>query len=208
MNDDMSTEPEDERETELSSISAIFPELLLHSQEPFSASIDIPVTPSLPLQVAFPEASDGVPVAIIDTEGGKEPRRETHLLSHLPSIHLEITLPEGYPATNPPSFKLSTSPQWLSGAVLDRLVSDGLRLWEEFGHGQVVYAYIDHLQQAAESSFGILGDSEYLQVSQDLKISLLDFDIKAKRAAFEKETFDCGVCLGEENLVPLRPSND
>ena len=98
-------------------------------------------------------------------------------------------------------FDLSTTPQWLPTAVLERLQADGTRLWEELGHDQVVFAYIDHLQQGAENTFGVLNGNETLQVSQELKIALLDFDINAKRAAFEKETFTCGVCLGKRDVL-------
>ena len=201
MDGDTERDMEDERQVELSSISAIFPEIILDAQDPFSASIDLPVTPSTPLPVVFPEFSDGTLVAN-ESRDESQPRLETHLLSHLPSLHLKITLPKGYPASEPPIFRLSTTPQWVPDAVFDRLSSDGRRLWEEFGHDQIVFSYIDHLQQAAENTFGVLGEKETLEVSQDLKISILDFNIQAKRAAFEKETFDCGVCLGESGRMP------
>jgi E3 ubiquitin-protein ligase RNF14 len=214
---DDTADVEDEREIELSSISAIFPEIALDPLDPFSASIDLPVTPSLPLPVAFPEPSEGPNKIRNDPEthivwpfqlrnarndrDDPETRLETHHLSHLPNLHLRINLPKGYPSSSPPSFDLSTTPQWLSTAVLQRLQADGMRLWEELGHDQVVFAYIDHLQQGSENTFGVLDGNETLQVSQDLKIALLDFDINAKRAAFEKETFTCGVCLGKRGLL-------
>lgn len=179
---------EDERQTELSSVAAIFPEIILDPQDPYSASIDLPVVPSDPLPVRC-ESAVGASV-------GTGQARETHYLGHLPDLRLEITLPEGYPASRAPNVRLSTSPSWLSGTILRLLKADGRRLWEDLGHDQVVYAYIDHLQQASESAFGVLGDRECLQVSADLMISLLDYDINARRAAFEKETFECGVCLG------------
>lgn len=216
MTDD-TADMEDEREIELSSIAAIFPEIALDPLDPFSVSIDLPVTPSLPLPVVFPELSEGLNNTRNDPEpqlelpfrlrndrhdrNDPETRLETHYLSHLPSLHLRINLPKGYPSSQPPVFDLSTTPQWLSTTVLARLQADGINLWEELGHDQVVFAYIDHLQQGAENTFGVLEGGETLQVSQDLKIALLDFDINAKRAAFEKETFTCGVCLGKRGLL-------
>ncbi|KAI9746380.1 MAG: translation termination inhibitor protein itt1 [Claussenomyces sp. TS43310] len=189
---------EDEREIELSAISAIFPELELDSLDPFSAAIDLPVAPSFPVSVSFPESSDGAPVSANLAEIQVHPvlaANELHVLSHLPSLHVHITLPQGYPADRPPIFDVSTIPPWLSEDVLTRLKKDGERIWDEFGHDQVVYAYIDHLQQAAENVFGVADDNQHLQISQDHKIAILDYDIQAKRAAFERETFDCGVCL-------------
>jgi E3 ubiquitin-protein ligase RNF14 len=213
---DDTSDMEDEREIELSSISAIFPEITLDPLNPFSASIDLPVSPSLPLPVVFPEPSEGPNNIRNDSEpqfelpfrlrGGRhnrndpETRLEIHYLSHLPSLRLRINLPKGYPSSQPPVFDLSTTPQWLSSTVLERLQADGLNLWEELGHDQVVFAYIDYLQQGAENTFNMLEGKETLQVSQDLKIALLDFDINAKCAAFEKETFTCEVCLGKRSL--------
>jgi E3 ubiquitin-protein ligase RNF14 len=216
---DDTADVEDEREIELSSISAIFPEITLDALDPFSASIQLPVTPSLPLPVVFLEPTEGpnnirndpgpqfeLPFRLINDghdRNDHDTRLETHYLSHLPSLHLRISLPKGYPSSQPPVFDLSTTPQWLSATVLERLQVDGIRLWEELGHDQVVFAYIDHLQQGAENAFGLLDGRETIQVSQDLKIALLDFDINAKRAAFEKETFTCGVCLGKRNIAGI-----
>jgi len=216
MTDD-TADMEDEREIELSSISAIFPEIALDPLDPFSASIDLPVNPSLPLPVAFPESAEGLnnirnhsepqlelPFRLRNDGHDRndlETQLETHYLSHLPSLHLRINLPKGYPSSQPPVFDLSTTPQWLSPTVLERLQADGLNLWEDLGHDQVVFAYIDYLQQSAENTFGVLEGNETLEVSQDLKIALLDFDMNAKRAAFERETFTCGVCLGKRSLL-------
>jgi E3 ubiquitin-protein ligase RNF14 len=195
---------EDEREVELSSIIAIFPEIVLDAQDPFSASIDLPVKPSSPVTVLFPAPSDGTPPQSTNSAhenvlpaNGPRNNVELHHLSYLPSLQLHINLPEGYPEKHPPKFELSTTPPWLSQPTLEQLQADGERMWEEFGHGQVVFAYIDHLQQSAENAFGMMADGETLEIPQDYKISLLDYDIKATQAAFEKETFDCGVCLGK-----------
>jgi E3 ubiquitin-protein ligase RNF14 len=211
---DDTVDMEDEREIELSSISAIFPEIALDPSDPFAASIYLPVVPSLPLPVVFPEPSEEPNNIRNDSDpqlefsfhlrndrNDPEPRLETRHLSYLPGLHLRITLPKGYPSSKAPVFDISTTPQWLSTAVLERLQADGVRLWEELGHDQVVFAYIDYLQQSAENIFGVLDGDEPLQVSQELKIALLDFDINAKREAFEKETFTCGVCLGKDMVL-------
>ncbi|KAI9698026.1 MAG: translation termination inhibitor protein itt1 [Candelina mexicana] len=213
---DDSADPEDEREIELSSIAAIFPELVIDPTDPFAASIDLPITPREPLAVFFPPLSDGGPpsglitppssVTVSDGESarksaGKQPLvqslpEEVHYLSHLPPLTLQVTLPNGYPADNPPKVKLFAVPSWLPDTALRSLKDEVNRLWEEYGRDQVLYYIIDHLQQAAERGFDLVHDkSRALEVSQDLKIELLDFDVKTKRAIFEKETFECGVCL-------------
>ncbi|KAK5275864.1 hypothetical protein LTR16_012051, partial [Cryomyces antarcticus] len=77
-----------------------------------------------------------------------------------------------------------------------RLKDEGTKLWEDYGRSSVVFAYIDLLQQAAERGFDLAEENEgLLEVPQEMKIPLLDFDIKAKRAKFEQGTYDCGVCL-------------
>lgn len=190
---------DDEREIEMDSITAIFPEMALDPKNKFMATMDIPVVPLKTVPVIF-RASQDTSIAEDPnpaTELPAEIPAETHNLSHLPSLHLQITLPDGYPSKNAPIFQLSTNPAWLSQDILTQLENDGPRLWEEFGHDQVVYSYIDHLQQASETVFGVLDDSPYLEVSHEHQISLLDYDIKAKRAAFEIETFECGICLGK-----------
>ncbi|KAI9762850.1 MAG: translation termination inhibitor protein itt1 [Chaenotheca gracillima] len=215
MADDSETPTEDEREIELSSIAAIFPELSLNPSNPFAASIEIPVTPAKPLAVTFAplqnDATIGAPPTppMSDLESNLRDTLQTsvtpasgdprhvHQLSHLPPLLLRISLPNGYPAKNAPSFSISTNPSWLSKPTIDRLVLDGKNVWEDLGRDQAVFSYIDHLQQAAERAFDLTtgGSGETISVPQSLQILLLDFDITAKRAKFEEETFGCGICL-------------
>ena len=201
---------EDERQIELDCISAIFPEIVMGPNEPFTATIDLPVNPRNAVKVYFPTSADGAvqtpfPTPPRSATSGHEDGQtaidpannvESHNLSYLPSLQLHINLPEGYPTTCPPKFELSTFPAWLSREELDELQANGDLLWEEADHSEIVFGYIDSLQQAAENAFGY-GEGKVLEVPQEYKISLLDYDIKATQAAFDKETFDCGVCLGK-----------
>lgn len=197
---------DDERQTELDCIAAIFPELQIEPE--FCASLDIPVHPTAPVKVVFPAASDGggagPPTPPGSATSGEEKEQnaegdanivESHNLSYLPPIKLRVTLPEGYPEEKPAKFELSTSPEWLSRAYLDELENNAVQMWEEAGRSLVVYGYIDSIQQAAENAFGFAEGGKTLEVPQDFMISLLDYDIKATQAAFEKGTFDCEVCL-------------
>lgn len=199
---------EDERQVEMDCLAAIFPEMITDPQDPFSASLELPVNPNTAVRVVFPASAEGstptLPTPPRSESSGEagEPavqstqNLESHNLSYLPPLQLHITLPEGYPSECAPIFELSTSPAWLSRAYLDELQDNGKRMWEEGGHTEVVYGYIDSLQQAAENAFGF-EDGEALVVPQEFKIALLDYDIKATQAAFDKETFECGVCLGK-----------
>ncbi|KAL6891061.1 RWD domain-containing protein, partial [Trichoderma longibrachiatum] len=47
----------------------------------------------------------------------------------------------------------------------------------------------------ADDVFGAITAEGTLQVDPEHKLAVLDYDIKAKKAAFDKETFDCGICL-------------
>jgi E3 ubiquitin-protein ligase RNF14 len=207
--------PDDERAMELTAIEAIFPELQHDPKDPFTASIELPINPIESFSVLFPQLADGAPPTAIPTppnsdgEGNSEGNAEdapftqeialdVHQLSHLPPLKLDIVLPSGYPASNPPRFALSTSPSWLPAHTIRELEEYGEQIWEDFGRDQVVYSYIDHLQQAAERGFDLVKSRNApFEIPQDLKIALLDFDIKAKKETFHKGTFDCGVCLGK-----------
>lgn len=204
---------DDERSVELSSIAAIYPEIAIDPSCPFKASLTLPVAPSSPLHVHFhqtdtscpafltpPTSSSEVDPDSATTRGFKPAVRDvdddTVKLSHLPPLNLEIELPKGYPSEKPPIFKISTSPLWLPPSSLSSLINDGNRLWEEGGKDLVVYTYIDHLQQQAETAYGLIGTpGGEAHFSRDLKIALLDFNNKAEREKFEQETFECGVCL-------------
>ena len=205
---------EDERQVELDCISAIFPEIVLDPEKPFIASIDLLVHPRNPVKVHFPVSVDGViqttfPTPPRSAASGREDGQvaadltngvECHSLSYLPPLRLHITLPDGYPATCAPKFELSTTPAWLSRKDLDGLEAHGDQMWEEADHSEIVYGYIDSLQQAAENAFGY-GEGEGLEIPSSHKIALLDYDIKARQIAFDKETFDCGICLGKASDV-------
>lgn len=211
-------EAEDERAIELSSISAIYPEIVIDPSDPFSASIAIRVEPIKPLPVVFPPLADGAPPSDVltpptsdETDGAHSDTRDFHLenltledqaqdvyrISHLPSLNLTIRLPEGYPTRNAPIFDVQTSLSWLPKKNLERLRAAGHTIWEEMGRDQVVFSFIDFLREEADRGFGLLeSGEERLKLPQDLKISLLDFDLQTKQAKFEQETFECGVCLG------------
>lgn len=202
---DLAAEIEDDRSVELSSIVAIFPEIQIDPASPFKATLDLPVTLPSPTRFCFEQPLDhGLPAALtpptsVDgtkAELGPPVARDVHVLLHLPPLSLDIQLPQGYPAEKPPVVRLNTHPPWLPEHTLERLTNDCERLWEECGRDMVVFTYIDHLQQLAESAFGIQDtpDGE-LCLSQGLKIALLEFNNKTEREKFEKETFECGVCL-------------
>ncbi|KAJ9604792.1 hypothetical protein H2200_010907 [Cladophialophora chaetospira] len=207
--EDGSAAVDDERTIELKSIEAIYPEIVIDEKDPFTATLDLAVTPVEPLRILFKPATDTAPPALptppTSTDRGQDEIEnrlaaqpplplDEHELNHLPPLSLRITLPEGYPTTKSPSVSVSVAPQWLSRAVIERLRDDCARLWEEIGRDQVIYLYIDHLQQEAEQAFGLAGRT-HVALSSNLKLALMDFDLKIKRENFEKETFDCGICL-------------
>ncbi|KAL8722067.1 MAG: hypothetical protein Q9225_001389 [Loekoesia sp. 1 TL-2023] len=208
---------EDERVTELTTIAAIYPELIVDPSNPFTATINIPVEPVKPLAVLFPPLADGGVPTGLPTPPGSDSKthnsleltdlglrsrvvadgaRGIHELSHLPPVTLRVNLPLGYPTEKPPDLQLVTEIPWLPKDVLQKLEKDGISLWEETSRSQMLFSYIDHLREAVENGFNLASKStEPLTISRDLEIILLDFDIKAKRAEFEKATFECGVCL-------------
>ncbi|KAI1108987.1 RWD domain-containing protein [Nemania sp. NC0429] len=196
---------EDARDIELSTISAIYPELQLDQDDPHKLSIELPVSLSKPVTVLFPAVAalqpslgpsqTTAPATTAAAEIDSQP------LSNLPALQVKITLPDGYPHDEPPRVSLSTTPSWLSSDILRRLEANVARLWEDIGRDQVIFTYLDDLQRASDDVFGLVDSKGTLEVAPDHKLSLLDYDINAKRKAFEKETFDCGICLDPKKGV-------
>lgn len=176
---------EDERDIELSSIAAIFPELELGDKQNHAATLSLDITPANPVSITQKlELEDThIPITV-------------NLLRHLPPLELSIQLPKGYPEDQPPNFVLNSSSSWIPESTIDRLTREGHSLWEEYGKSQVVYAYIDFLQQEAERAFGLGQDvAQPLLVSATQREKLLQFDRDAAQKRFNDETFECGVCL-------------
>lgn len=204
-------DPEDQRDVELSTLSAIYPEIRrLNEHDPYTFVLDVPVKPSNPVTVFFPAAVEGQSAtpgapqhAAIGTEGPPPNAVDSHELAHLPAVHLQFTLPPAYPDEKPPEVSVSTSPSWLPSVTAKRLEMDCAALWEELGRELVVFAYIDQVQQSADDVFGLVSDTGALEISPEHKIAVLDYDIEAKRVAFDNGTFDCGVCLGKLKIAYL-----
>ncbi|CCF45106.1 RING finger protein, partial [Colletotrichum higginsianum] len=191
----MDDDSDDPRQDELGSLQAIFPEIQPDDRRPYCFTIELPVHPAKPVTVTFPAAANAEDAAAAQLLPGAEPRVDSHELSHLPAVVVRIDLPEGYPSEKPPNVSISTSPPWLTRDVTKKLEGDGQRLWEEMGRDMVVFTYIDHIQQASDDVFGMVDGNGTLEIDPSHKIAILDYDIEATRASFEKETFDCGICL-------------
>lgn len=190
----------DEREEELSTLSAIFPELLIDPSDQYTASLELAVTPSRPLLIRFvpskpPEANsktfhlgtEARPVAYIE--------RDVEL-THLPPLTLNVTLTAQYPSESPPKLQLSADQSWLPEEKLAELESDIITLWEEYGHCQILFAYIDHLRQAAERGFDLDQTSEgCLVLPVSMEERLVAFNAETKLKVFNAGTYDCGICI-------------
>lgn len=207
--------PDDDRAVELSSIEAIYPELILEPSKPYHARLDIPVTPSTPLKIRFKQSTaDAVAPNLspskaestlshveengndIATSQSSNEQSEVHSLTHLPPLVLTIDLPTGYPTEEAPNVSLSVNPAWLPESLLDKLINEAEKLWEDNGRMMVIFDYISHLEEQALAGFGFAdGENKGLDISSNLKIELLDYDINEKRRQFEKGTYDCGICL-------------
>lgn len=199
----MDTQDGDERATELETLEAIFPEIQYpdRTRDPFTFDIELPVQPESPVTVTFPAAAaasagnDGVVVVDVPQQQGGNADDALNV-AHLPGLRLRMTLPMGYPTDGPPSVRISSDPQWLPAGTASRLEGDIVSLWEDMGRDLVAFAYIDHVRRAADDVFGAVTPEGTLEVDAQHKLAVLDYDIKAKKAAFEKETFTCGICLG------------
>ncbi|KAI6351305.1 hypothetical protein MCOR25_010013 [Pyricularia grisea] len=202
------SDSDDPRDEEMSTLSAIYPEIEVDSSDPHLFVLEIPVHPSKPVQVLFPAPAPApapviatgpetvpLPVQAADNRAGELQREDSHELSYLPPVRLLISLPPKYPAQQPPKVELTSNPPWIPSTRIDQLVADCARLWKELDHDPVLFTYIDHIQQLAETAFDVADDRGVLTAEPQYRIAILDYDMSAKRAAFDRETFDCGICL-------------
>lgn len=166
-------EGSDERTEELDTLQSIYPELVIDPSNPYTATLDLLVAPTRPLPVAF------------------TPEQDVQRLGYLPPLHVEIHLPAEYPNGGPPHIKTSTTPPWLPESAAQKLADGAKSLWGEYGGGMVLFAYISSLQEQAEACFGI----QELTLPASVREELLDYSKRMKRELFDKETFDCEVCL-------------
>lgn len=181
----------DERTEELEAVQAIFPEFIFNG-DGTGGFLDIPVRPIKPLLVRF------VPLA-----DSRQTNGNLHLQAHiehdilftaLPPITLELSLPPGYPESMAPEVTVSCAHDWLPTKTKLALDMDASKIWEEYAHGQCLYAYIDHLVNQAEAGFDL--DREgCLTLPQHLEASLTNFEASTKLFEFNKGTYDCSVCL-------------
>ena len=164
---------DDERAQELATLQSIYPELVIDHTDPYCATLDLLVAPTKPISVVF------------------EPERHVERLAYLPPLRLDIRLPSAYPAQAPPVVKSSTSPPWLPGRLQSALSTQAASLWDEYGRGMVLFAYISSLQEQAEAAFGL----DELMLPSSMHTDLVDYGRRMKKDLFDKETFDCEVCL-------------
>jgi E3 ubiquitin-protein ligase RNF14 len=167
------TDPGDERPAELETLEAIYGSSLVARSE-FSGYLELPVVLQQPLQIECSDQGHGI---------------EAKEISHFPPLRIWFKLPQGYPNEVGPTLDLEAF--WLPEAIARKLESDGTSLWEEYSRTQVMYAYASHLEEAAETAFGM----KSLEVTSDIQQQLLIFDQEAQQQAFEKGSYECGVCL-------------
>ena len=191
----------DEREEELESISAIYPELVIDTKDKFTASLDLAVTPSKPLYIRFQPLTTTNHETNGQSTYAQQSAKATVAyiehdvqFSHLPPLKLTVTLPDQYPADAPPTVRLTSS--WLPQSKLDELEREVVNLWEDYGRGQTLFAYIDHLQQAAEQGFDLDQlEPGCLVLPAKAEKDLVDFDAATTLSIFNAGTYDCGICL-------------
>lgn len=202
---------DDERQEELDTLSAIYPEVILDTgkKSHFSAILELPIVPTTPLLVRFiptvPENSHLVrylPIAgTTSTYTNAASNATAHVerdveLSHLPPLTLHMSLPDGYPATVAPKVELTTHLDWLPQEKITELEEEVARLWEDYGRCQILYTYIDLLQQATERAFDLRQSAQgCLTLPATRERELVAFDTKTRQEKFDAGTYGCGVCL-------------
>lgn len=180
---------DDEREEELQTLAAIFPEVLIDASDAFTATLELPVSPAKPLTIKF-ASPDQLQESYLPNYPAECIRELS--FAHLPPFTVHITLPLGYPTDRPPIVKLSTRLDWLPESKTIQLEHDVLDLWQECGRCQILFSYIDHLQQAAERGFDLDGR---LTLSAVRESDLVTFNRRSLETIFNAGTYHCGICL-------------
>ncbi|KAF2397292.1 RWD-domain-containing protein [Trichodelitschia bisporula] len=178
---------DDERAEELETIVAIYPELQIDEKDQFRFFLDIAVSPINPATISYPGSSG--------TDLDDENDRASAILHHLPPIKVDMTLPEGYPESNPPTVKLSDPSAWIPASKLKELEELATALWEDYGHSMIIFTYLDSLQQGAETAFDVPTTPTWALPTHDLGITLIAFNASSAQRIFDGETHDCGICL-------------
>ncbi|KAH9832792.1 RWD protein [Teratosphaeria destructans] len=193
---------DDERVEELGSLEAIYPELVSdHSSS--TATLELAVTPTRPLLVRFvPDTTSKGRTITIGANGSYTTAVTSAYiekdieLAHLPPLCLQATLPVGYPAKTSPKVHVKVEQDWLPAEKLKELEGEAEKLWDEYGRCQILFAYIDYLQQSAERGFDLdQSASGCLVLPSGYERSLVKFDADMKLATFNAGTYDCGICL-------------
>lgn len=189
---------DDERQEELETLAAIFPELLIDPNDAFSATLELPVSPASPLSINFALID-----SVQDVVAAADAPQVAHELkfSYLPPFTLRISLPPKYPEDSAPVVKLSTQLEWLPESKIEELEQAVVTLWEECGRCQILFGYIDHLQQAAERGFDLEG---CLTLPGAHENDLVAFDRKTTQELFNAETYVCGICLDPKKGIKCK----
>lgn len=175
---------DDEREEELITLSSIYPEIVTDLANPYKFYLSIPVAPTAAINLTFKPQADIDSVEA--TNDGPYP------VKHLPPLSLSITLLDGYPEHTFPRVEIDVRPAWLDFVKLKELENECAKLWEEYGRCQILFTYVDHVQQAAERMFD-LGTT--IHISGKLKDALMQYDKDREQEIFNKSSYDCGICL-------------
>ncbi|KAI6250634.1 E3 ubiquitin-protein ligase itt1 [Erysiphe necator] len=194
----MISKMDNRRDVELDCLCSIFPEIQRDPTNRYTARLLLDVRPQNQINVVFVPTLDNHPFT-------SEIREQKYIIpgndvkpykiSYLPPLNLSITLPDDYPGKSAPEIDLSMKPKWLPDVDLNKLKLTARNLWEQSDGNEVLYEIIDFLYHATENAFGYSEKDKVLEVLEDFRIYMLDFDINETQAAFKKKTFNCGICL-------------
>jgi len=177
---------EDERHEEIDALVSIFPELIIDKNDPYTFTLSLAVSPTLFVTLSSKESPKDSTTLFSNSSCA------SNHVKHLPPMMLQAHLPESYPNSSPPRIKLHTTPSWLDQSTIQKLEAECEKLWNEYGQCQILYTYIDYLQQAAERIFDLGSE---IEVPAEIFPFLVTFNDKECQKIFDQGTYDCGVCL-------------
>ncbi|KAG8925628.1 translation termination inhibitor protein itt1, partial [Tulasnella sp. 418] len=149
-----------------------------------------------------PESSGRSPIPLVT----KPQPTKLQTLSHLPPIHVSLTLPATYPLYDPPTVEsIISTHSWLSDHLLMTFKMIILRLWEDCHLNEE--GILSRLFELTTQDYGLLRKLGILEYSGKpririqhanprLLVPLLEsHNTLAKSKQFEQESFHCPICL-------------
>ncbi|GMM36351.1 RBR-type E3 ubiquitin transferase [Saccharomycopsis crataegensis] len=165
------TDNDDIRLQELSSLEAIYEELIIN-YDTFEGSIDLVIHPE-------------IPVTITDDE------KLSDIIEYLPSLKFKFKLVEGYPYEKSPDIQILDSVRWIPESKICRLIEQLEQIYLDT-QDMCIFSMIDHINEESNSIFGL---SNRLHIKDPVIYrKMLCWNRISCQKQLQENTYICEIC--------------